>query len=58
MKSEPTRSCISSMADSRVEIAKRSRLVSALVAPKTFTRYYFSTDSARNAAIGLKKGVR
>jgi hypothetical protein len=41
-----------------VEIAKRSRLVSALVAPKTFTRYYFSTDSARNVAIGLKEGVR
>jgi HD superfamily phosphohydrolase len=41
-----------------VEIAKRSRLVSALVAPKTFTRYYFSTDSARNAAVGLKEGVR
>jgi uncharacterized protein len=41
-----------------IEIAKRSRLVSALVAPKTFTRYYFSTESARNAAVGLKEGVR
>jgi uncharacterized protein len=41
-----------------VEIGKSSLLVSALVAPKTFTRYYFSTDSARNVAIGLKEGLR
>ena len=41
-----------------VEIGKRSPLVSALVEPKTFTRYYFSTESARNVAIGLKEGLR
>ncbi len=41
-----------------VEIGKRSPLVSALVAPKTFTRYYFSTESARYVAVGLKEGLR
>jgi HD superfamily phosphohydrolase len=39
-----------------VEISNQSKLVSALVAPKNFTRYYFSTESDRNVAIGLRKG--
>jgi hypothetical protein len=39
-----------------VEISNQSKLVSALVAPKSFTRYYFSTESDRNAAVGLQKG--
>ena len=43
--------------DKPVEISERSVLVKALVAPKPFSRYYFSTDSARDAAIELKKGL-
>jgi hypothetical protein len=39
-----------------VEISKQSDLVRALVAQKNFTRYYFSTESDRNVAIGLRKG--
>jgi len=39
-----------------VEISSRSELVRALVAPRSFTRYYFSTDSDRNSAIGPRKG--
>jgi len=44
--------------DKPIEIGNRSALVRALVAPRTFTRYYFLTDSARNVAIGLKERLR
>lgn len=44
--------------DKPSEIGNRSPLVKALVAPRIFTRYYFSTESARNAAIELSKGLR
>lgn len=39
-----------------VEISSQSELVRTLVAPKNFTRYYFSTESDRNAAIDPRKG--
>ena len=39
-----------------VEISNQSKLVGALVAAKIFTRYYFSIESDRTAAIGLRKG--
>ena len=39
-----------------VEISKQSALVAALVASKSFTRYYFATESDRRAAVGLWKG--
>jgi HD superfamily phosphohydrolase len=44
--------------DDPKEISRRSRLVQTLIEPRTFTRYYFSTDSGRNAAVGLKEGLR
>lgn len=43
--------------DSPIEIGKRSNLVTALVAQKAFTRYYFSTDSGREKALELKEGL-
>ncbi len=39
-----------------VEISKQSALIGALIAQKSFTRYYFSTESDRDAAVGLRKG--
>jgi uncharacterized protein len=39
-----------------VEISKQSNIVAALVASKGFTRYYFSTESDRNAATDLRRG--
>ena len=44
--------------DKPIENSRRSTLVRALVAPRSFTRYYFLTDSARKAAIELKVGAR
>ena len=39
-----------------VEISKQSALVNALVASKSFTRYYFAAESDRKTAVGLWKG--